>query len=99
MTHDFSHLDDAATEAIYEINANERGCVDSYCSEGHAARRAILSALTQFDIAALIAEKCPGWVCVPEKPWHSDDPIMHGFIVTTNALFKAQLDAAPKLGE
>lgn len=86
MTHDWSHLDEAAARGIvkecYGTDPDE--LTDHPASksweppswpawerledEGHYARKAIFDALTPSDLAALIAEKCPGWVAVPIVP-------------------------------
>ena len=74
MTHDWSHLDDAldahlreeAERPTYDAPYVSGDSVDNTCLDGWfdlgGMRKAILSALTPSDLAALLAEKCPGWV-------------------------------------
>lgn len=65
MTHDWSHLDEAAAKAVDEESRHRIFTTDGVAV---ACRNAIIAAITPSDLAALIAEKCPGWVAVPVVP-------------------------------
>lgn len=101
MAHDFSHLDEAAMKADPIISSAR--AVD-IVSE-------VLSAITPSDLAALLAEKCPGWVAVYHEAndaqckaimrlWLlSDQTPVGGDFRLAEGYWKKFLAAAPKLGD
>lgn len=50
----------------WDGEADENPHVMQALNQGIAARYAILDALTPSDLAALLAEKCPGWRLIKE---------------------------------
>ena len=76
MTHDWSHIDEAAARALmkrhgYGFTDTWPNILDGFlAAEAKSCVNAAVSAITPSDLAALIAEKCPGWKCVPVEPTH-----------------------------
>lgn len=98
MTHDWSHLDKSAAIGITKDGHKVYELAERI---GRDARQAILSAITPSDLAALLAEKCPGWVAVPINPnvamiGAGDEWARDGECHDT---WDAMLTSSPKLGE